>query len=183
MNGFIFAWQNAFNYKGRATREEFGGFVLISLFILLFIGWLEWVIFDLPFGEGYFNIFFNVISLCPLATLIIRRLHDLNKSAWWQMLLWGPLLFLTVLLSDVDFSKGILSASLGLFWFPLAIYCIVLIYCGIGILLKLGDEAANKYGERPEIPNINKAQFALSLYQQLKNETNALWLKAKQKFE
>lgn len=181
MNYFIYAWANAFDYKGRAGRKEFAWFILISFLISWSIGWLEKAVFGLPVGEGYFNIFYKIVTLCPLTTLIIRRLHDSNKSGWWQLILWISLILFVVLLQHVSLSKGIAPVkNLGLFWIPLGLYCIVFIYYAVALLCKAGDESENRFGKPPEIEMPDNRQLAVSFVNRLKAYAAVLFDRLKQ---
>ncbi len=96
-----------FNWKDRASRSEFWWFFL---FINLFS------IFISPLAEQYkvMNIIMGVssIPLLWLHTMVsIRRLHDLNKSAWW---LFAPYLPLAEQYKVMNIIMGV--SSIPLLW-------------------------------------------------------------------
>jgi len=74
-------------FSGRASRSEFWWFVLFGL-----IGGIVTAIIDMMIlgysSESYgpTNIIFNVIVLLPSLSVGARRLHDINKSGWWQLI-------------------------------------------------------------------------------------------------
>ena len=74
-------------FSGRASKSEFWWFVLFGL-----IGGIVTAIIDMMIlgysSESYgpTNIIFNVIVLLPSLSVGARRLHDINKSGWWQLI-------------------------------------------------------------------------------------------------
>ena len=74
-------------FSGRASRSEFWFFVLFG-----FLGGIIAVIIDVmilgyAFEEnGPINLIFTVALIVPSISVTARRLHDINKSGWWQLL-------------------------------------------------------------------------------------------------
>ena len=74
-------------FKGRASRSELWWFALF-----LFIAGIVTFIVDVMIlgysSEGYgpINIIFSVITFLPGLAVGARRLHDINKSGWWQLI-------------------------------------------------------------------------------------------------
>ena len=74
-------------FSDRASRSEFWFFVLFG-----FLGGIIAVIIDVmilgyPFEEnGPINLIFSVALIVPSISVAARRLHDINKSGWWQLL-------------------------------------------------------------------------------------------------
>ena len=74
-------------FSGRASRSEFWFFVLFG-----FLGGIIAVIIDVmilgyAFEEnGPINLIFSVALIVPSISVAARRLHDINKSGWWQLL-------------------------------------------------------------------------------------------------
>ena len=74
-------------FSGRASRSEFWFFVLFG-----FLGGIITVIIDVmilgyPYEEnGPINLIFSVALIIPSISVAARRLHDINKSGWWQLL-------------------------------------------------------------------------------------------------
>ena len=79
-------------FSGRASRSEFWFFVLFG-----FLGGIIAIIIDVmilgyPYEEnGPINLIFSVAIIIPSIAVAARRLHDINKSGWWQ-LLWITLI-------------------------------------------------------------------------------------------
>lgn len=97
------------NFNGRARRKEFWGFTLISIVFSVLASLLDTLLFDTPYTEtGIINGIYNLAILIPTIAVTTRRLHDVGKSGWMQLLYffiiigWIWLLILFVRDSDVD---------------------------------------------------------------------------------
>ena len=74
-------------FAGRASRSEFWWFVLFQILVSLAAGMLGNVIGALV----------NLALLLPAFAVGTRRLHDIGKSGWWQLLtLTGMGVFLLI---------------------------------------------------------------------------------------
>ena len=78
-------WANYVNFKGRATRGEYWWVVLANFIIGIVLG---------LFGKNGFYIasIYSVLILIPSLSLIVRRLHDINKSGWAYLLILLPII-------------------------------------------------------------------------------------------
>ena len=74
-------------FSGRASRSEFWWF---ELFLL--IGAIVTVVIDVMMlgytAEDYgpINVIFSVVTFLPAIAVGARRLHDINRSGWWQLI-------------------------------------------------------------------------------------------------
>lgn len=75
-------------FSGRASRSEFWFFQLFT-----FLGSIATLIIDvmilgfsLDDASSPTNLIFLLIVMIPSVAVGCRRLHDLNKSGWWQIL-------------------------------------------------------------------------------------------------
>ena len=82
-SGFV----NCFNFKGRATRAEYWYFTLFYLLSLfLFVGLASMFDYDIiDIIKHYSNVVTVgvVLLTVPNFSLLVRRLHDINKTGWW----------------------------------------------------------------------------------------------------
>lgn len=108
--------KKAFTIRGRAARSEFWLLQLITIPIYIF------PIYIFPFDIFVFDS--EYITITPLLVLllmlllmalwvfcvIVRRLHDINKSGWWLLLGFIPLGNL-VLLFMLGFVRGTMGGN------------------------------------------------------------------------
>ncbi|HZH10451.1 MAG TPA: DUF805 domain-containing protein [Microvirga sp.] len=80
-------------FSGRAPRSEYWWFALFG--VLLSFGTQ---ILDLFLGFPVLNLIAMLAVLVPSIAVGVRRLHDTDRSGWWMLLLFIPLIGAIVLL-------------------------------------------------------------------------------------
>ncbi len=80
-------------FSGRAPRKEYWMFFLFNFIIALVLGGSTGILaavanIDLTFIAHLYSLG----VLCPGIAVGIRRLHDIDKSGWWYLLLLIPLI-------------------------------------------------------------------------------------------
>ena len=74
-------------FSGRASRSEFWFFALFGLIGGLITAVIDTMILGYPFENyGPINIIFQIAIFIPSFAVGARRLHDLNKSGWLQLI-------------------------------------------------------------------------------------------------
>ena len=74
-------------FSGRASRSEFWFFVLFGILGGIITSIIDVMILGYPFEEnGPINLIFSVALIIPSISVTARRLHDINRSGWWQLL-------------------------------------------------------------------------------------------------
>ncbi len=68
------------DFNGRATRAEFWWFALFLTLVSAALGYLSQELVSV----------FSVAMLLPFLAAGARRLHDINKSGWWELILLVP---------------------------------------------------------------------------------------------
>ena len=91
-------FRNYFDFQGRATRPEFWWFMLF-----LFLLGLGTAVADMSFGLGHdgmgpINLFASFATLIPMLSVGARRLHDIGRTGWWQLLYLLPIIGWLVLI-------------------------------------------------------------------------------------
>jgi len=81
MNWYLAVLKKYAEFNGRAGREEFWMFVLISFIASLVLSFIRplWLVY-------------NLAVLVPSVAVCARRLHDTGRSGWWQLLALIPLI-------------------------------------------------------------------------------------------
>ncbi len=83
MHWFIDPIKNHYaDFDGRVGRQEYWMFVLFSILIQ--------IAFDIV-GLDIISMLLSLVLLVPSIALSARRLHDINKSGWWQLLGFIPI--------------------------------------------------------------------------------------------
>jgi uncharacterized membrane protein YhaH (DUF805 family) len=73
-------------FEGRAHRTEFWLFVLVNVAISLALSIIDRIIgTDGDYG-GLLQGVYGLAVLIPSLAVGARRLHDINRSGWWQLL-------------------------------------------------------------------------------------------------
>lgn len=83
---FIKSLKNYSNFHGRARRKEFWYFYLCQIILLI-----PAIILDIML-ETYI-VFYGIIAfalIIPSIAVSIRRLHDINRSGWYYLMLMIP---------------------------------------------------------------------------------------------
>ncbi|MBB5704601.1 hypothetical protein FHS76_004524 [Ochrobactrum daejeonense] len=69
------------DFKGRASRTEFWYAALFYVLLLFILAQL-----NLPDTVASILL---VVTIIPLFAVMARRLHDTNRSGWFQLVTWG----------------------------------------------------------------------------------------------
>ena len=82
---------NCFNkfatFEGKASKSEFWYFFLFYVIAQVISYFIDLNVFDAEDGFGIITILVNTILFLPMLAVGARRLHDANKSGWWQLLM------------------------------------------------------------------------------------------------
>ena len=92
------------DFEGRASREEFWMYVLVYIVLYIALGFIGMII-----GVPQLMMLFSLAVLVPNIAITTRRLHDINKSGWWQLLVFVPFLgsiILIILLASKEKNEG-----------------------------------------------------------------------------
>ena len=79
-------------FSGRARRKEYWMFVLINVIISFILSILDRIIgTQSATGFGLLSGIYSLAVLLPSLGVMVRRLHDTNRSGWWILLGLIPL--------------------------------------------------------------------------------------------
>jgi len=75
-------------FSGRASRSEYWFFILFGILGGIFTLLIDVMILGYSIESEYtpINSIFSLILIIPTTAAACRRLHDVNKSGWWQLI-------------------------------------------------------------------------------------------------
>ncbi|OBK27909.1 hypothetical protein A5634_21360 [Mycobacterium asiaticum] len=82
-----------FNFSDRACRSEFWYWTLFT-----FIVSLGTSIIDAQLDSQIVSGLFSLATFIPSIAVSVRRLHDIDRTGWWVLIAFVPLLGIVVLL-------------------------------------------------------------------------------------
>ena len=130
---------NYFNFSGRVNRPGYWYFYLWTFIISFTLIILDELLFG--YSEESWNLFsdsFGLAVAIPSIGLAVRRFHDTNRTGWWLLIPYIPLIPGALLLDDFPILGFILILS-----------CFILLIASIVFLCQKSDSQANKYGPCP----------------------------------
>ena len=80
-------------FSGRARRKEFWMFVLINFIVAVALG-----VVDMMLGTVFLGFIYALATIIPSLAVGARRLHDIGRTGWWQLIGLVPLIGLIVLI-------------------------------------------------------------------------------------
>ncbi|NSX56497.1 DUF805 domain-containing protein [Parasulfitobacter algicola] len=86
-------------FSGRARRSEYWYFTLFNFLVGIVLGIVDGVISGGdPDSVGIFGTIYSLAVFLPGLAVAIRRLHDTDRSGWWYLLVFIPIIGWIVLL-------------------------------------------------------------------------------------
>ncbi len=86
-------FSNYVNFAGRAARSEYWYWVLFNV-----LAQVVTEIIDTVIGISLTTAIFSLAVLLPGIAVAARRLHDVDRTGWWLLLAFVPVIGLIVLL-------------------------------------------------------------------------------------
>ena len=76
------------DFNGRSTRSEYWWWVLFVVITGIVLSLVDMTIgtYNYQDGNGIISGVFKLATLIPSLALGARRLHDINRSGWWQLI-------------------------------------------------------------------------------------------------
>ncbi len=92
MNWYLEVLRKYAVFSGRARRMEYWMFLLINVIIAV-----AFAIIDSLLGiQGVLGGLYSLAVLIPSIAVAVRRLHDTNRSGWWILINFIPLIGLII---------------------------------------------------------------------------------------
>ena len=93
MNYFLDPLKKYADFTGRASKTEYWMFILFYTLIYIVL-----IAIDYATGMGVLSLIFSLALLVPSVSVATRRLHDIDRSGWWQLIVLIPLIGIIVIL-------------------------------------------------------------------------------------
>lgn len=84
------AFKNLTDFQGRASRSEYWWFVLFYVIVSFVVGIVDAMLFGA--NSGLLGLLVVLGLFIPSLSLAFRRLHDTERTAWWILINFIPLI-------------------------------------------------------------------------------------------
>lgn len=139
-------------FSGRARRKEYWMFLLANFLIAFALGFVSGFLGLIDArGNSPLVSLYNLFTLLPTLSVTARRLHDINRTGWWQCAGVALIPFFIVAMVPIVGGDEVSGALLGVF------VVTALLAAALGITLFVfyctaGTVGPNKYGPDPKRP-------------------------------
>lgn len=93
MNWYLEVLKKYAVFSGRARRAEYWMFFLFNFIVAFVLGFIEGIFG----GPGILASLYSLAVFLPGLAVTARRLHDTNRSGWWLLISFIPLVGIIVL--------------------------------------------------------------------------------------
>jgi len=135
-------FSNYVNFSDRASRSEFWFWVLFCA-----LGGIAAGVIDLLIGIPIIKTLFSLGTVVPYIAVAIRRLHDLDRTGWWWLLYFVPML-----LAGIFVVYYIFRAETNYWVAAACLFGVIQLICWIVLLIWFctrGTNGPNRFGPDP----------------------------------
>ena len=88
MNWYLEVLKKYTVFTGRARRKEYWFFVLFNVLIIVLLVMVDGLLgtFNEEAGVGLFSGLYSWAVLIPGIAVLVRRLHDIDRTGWWALI-------------------------------------------------------------------------------------------------
>jgi len=81
-------------FEGRAGRKEYWFFILFNILISMALGYVDWLTGNInpETGLGILSGIYALGVMIPGMAVSVRRLHDTDRSGWWLLITFVPVI-------------------------------------------------------------------------------------------
>jgi len=84
------------DFNGRASRKQYWMYILFYVILSIIVGIIGGILGDTI--NGILSVLLNLGLLLPSLSIGVRRLHDTDRSGWWYLIAFLPVIGGLVLL-------------------------------------------------------------------------------------
>ncbi len=95
MEWYLKVLKNFADFNGRARRKEYWMYTLVNILILITLMVICFIAIGIEKNVGMFFLIlpfmYYLVVFIPTIAVIVRRLHDINQSGLWYLMVFVPL--------------------------------------------------------------------------------------------
>ncbi len=92
------AFLKYFDFKGCSNRAEYFHFILFNIVVFSILTMLDFSLMNSTLlSIGGLGGIYSWLTIIPSISVLVRRLHDTNRSGWWGLIIFIPLIGFFVL--------------------------------------------------------------------------------------
>jgi uncharacterized membrane protein YhaH (DUF805 family) len=93
MNAYTYCMRHYADFSGRASRSEYWFFVLVFIIIYVVCIAIDYAVLGAgQSGVPLLGTLAYLIHFIPGLAVLIRRLHDVDRSGWWLLISFVPVI-------------------------------------------------------------------------------------------
>ncbi|MGC0055769.1 DUF805 domain-containing protein (plasmid) [Brucella pituitosa] len=99
MNSYLKAFKHYFDFSTRTSRQDFWLYMLFAIIVNVITTIIDAIVFDVN-AQDYGPLFTiaSIVQFIPTISISTRRLHDIDKSGWWQLIIFIPIIGIIALI-------------------------------------------------------------------------------------
>ena len=140
-------FQKYADFTGRAPRPEYWWYILGLIIVAVVISIIESIVGVKGMILGVYGpltALFGLATIVPSLAVGARRLHDTNRSGWWQLIAYVPYGLLIFLRPGANTGLGAVALA--------GIVSLIALVCAIVLIVFMclpGTPGDNRYGPNP----------------------------------
>jgi len=110
MDWYLKCLRDYATFSGRARRTEYWMFFLFNIIVSIFFSVIDAAMLNFLGFKVFLESLYSLAVLIPSIAVGVRRLHDTNRTGWWMLLSFVPIIGWIILLvfmvqnSDPEFN-------------------------------------------------------------------------------
>ena len=98
MHWYLHVLRSYAQFDGRSRRSEYWYFVLFNLLVVVGLTLLDYAVYAATgLGLGLLRLVYGLGIFIPAIAVSIWRLHDTDRSGWWLLLAFVPIVDLVLI--------------------------------------------------------------------------------------